>query len=397
MIFKGKRRIGQGPFGLFALVGACILSTSRHPRRALNGVKTVADVKLSGVGKAYGDVKILRDINLHIRDGEFMVFVGPSGCGKSTLLRTIAGLEDITEGELAIGQRVVNDVPPAERGIAMVFQSYALYPHMNLFDNMAFGLKLAKVPQAEIEQAVNSAAKVLHIDHLLQRLPKDLSGGQRQRVAIGRAIVRKPKVFLFDEPLSNLDAALRVNMRIELSRLHKELGTTMIYVTHDQVEAMTMGDRIAVFHQGVVEQLGPPMALYNRPANEFVAGFIGAPKINLVPRPGAGTDASAAHGALWQALTQGLGATLAPQAQRAGLRPEHLHLAPAGQGVPAQVELAEHLGDSSVIYLRVQGLQDLLAAKVGAGHDSVAAGQSVGLAPDAAWALAFDAQQRRLG
>ena len=231
----------------------------------------MADVKLSGVGKAYGDVKILKGIDLEIRDGEFMVFVGPSGCGKSTLLRVIAGLEDITEGELRIGGRVVNDVPPAERGIAMVFQSYALYPHMNLFDNMAFGLKLAKVPPAEIDTAVNNAAKILHIEHLLQRKPKDLSGGQRQRVAIGRAIVRKPKVFLFDEPLSNLDAALRVNMRIELSRLHKELHTTMIYVTHDQVEAMTMGDRIAVFNQGHVEQLGVPMELYNKPANEFVA------------------------------------------------------------------------------------------------------------------------------
>ncbi len=200
----------------------------------------------SGVQKAFGDVQVLRDIDLTVRDGEFMVFVGPSGCGKSTLLRTIAGLEDITGGTLTIGGRVVNDIPPAERGIAMVFQSYALYPHMDLYENMAFGLKLAKMPKAEIDGAVKNAAKILHIEHLLQRKPKDLSGGQRQRVAIGRAIVRKPEVFLFDEPLSNLDAALRVKMRYEFAKLHEELKTTMIYVTHDQVEAMTLADRIVV-------------------------------------------------------------------------------------------------------------------------------------------------------
>ncbi|MDE2159599.1 MAG: ATP-binding cassette domain-containing protein, partial [Burkholderiales bacterium] len=227
----------------------------------------MAEVKLSGVGKAYGDVQILRGIDLEIRDGEFMVFVGPSGCGKSTLLRTIAGLEDITEGELRIGGRVVNDVPPAERGIAMVFQSYALYPHMDLYDNMAFGLKLAKVPKDEIDRAVMQAAKILHIEHLLQRKPKDLSGGQRQRVAIGRAIVRKPEVFLFDEPLSNLDTALRVKMRYEFAKLHEQFGTTMVYVTHDQVEAMTLADRIVVLQAGRIEQVGAPMALYEHPCN----------------------------------------------------------------------------------------------------------------------------------
>jgi multiple sugar transport system ATP-binding protein len=242
----------------------------------------VADVKLSGVGKAYGDVKILKGIDLEIRDGEFMVFVGPSGCGKSTLLRTIAGLEDITEGELRIGGRVVNDVPPAERGISMVFQSYALYPHMNLFDNMAFGLKLAKWPQHEIDSAVNGAAKILHIDHLLQRKPKDLSGGQRQRVAIGRAIVRKPEVFLFDEPLSNLDTALRVKMRYEFAKLHEQFKTTMVYVTHDQVEAMTLADRIVVLQAGRIEQVGSPMGLYEHPDNLFVAGFIGSPGMNFI-------------------------------------------------------------------------------------------------------------------
>src|ERR1035437_352964 len=206
----------------------------------------VANVKLSGVTKAFGTTQILHDVDLEIRDGEFMVFVGPSGCGKSTLLRVIAGLEDITSGSLTINDRLVNDVPPAERGIAMVFQSYALYPHMSLYDNMAFGLQLAKVPKDEIDAALQQAAKILNIDHLLQRKPKDLSGGQRQRVAIGRALVRKPEVFLCDEPLSNLDAALRVRMRYEFAKLHEELKTTMVYVTHDQVEAMTLADRIVV-------------------------------------------------------------------------------------------------------------------------------------------------------
>jgi multiple sugar transport system ATP-binding protein len=252
---------------------------------------------------------------------------------------------------------------------------------------------MAGVPKAERARQVGRAAEILRITELLDRLPKELSGGQRQRVAIGRAIVRKPKVFLFDEPLSNLDAALRVNMRIELGRLHKELGTTMIYVTHDQVEAMTMGDRIAVFHQGQVEQLGAPLQLYTRPANEFVAGFIGAPKINLVSRPGEG--APAAHTALWQALSAGhSAAALAPA--RMGLRPEHLQLVATGEGVPAQVELAEHLGDASILHLRVPGLDGLLIAKVGPDHGAVHAGLNVGLRPNAAWALGFDTQGRLL-
>ena len=247
---------------------------------------------------------------------------------------------------------------------------------------------MAGVGKTERQAQVGKAADILRISDLLDRYPKALSGGQRQRVAIGRAIVRKPKVFLFDEPLSNLDAALRVNMRIELTRLHKELGTTMIYVTHDQVEAMTMGDRIAVFNKGHIEQLGAPMTLYTRPANEFVAGFIGAPRINLVDRPGPG--ASPAHQALWAAL-----AAKAPAAaQRAGLRPEHLRLVPAHQGIPASVALAEHLGDSSIIHLQVDGMPQLLSAKVGADHSQLEAGQTVGLAPEAGWALAFDAGQR---
>ena len=350
----------------------------------------MGQVTLKGIRKSYGAVHVIQGIDLDVRDGEFLVFVGPSGCGKSTTLRMIAGLESITDGELLIDGERANDMRPADRGTAMVFQSYALYPHMTVAENMGFALRMAGVAKAPRVEQVGRAAEILRITELLGRYPKELSGGQRQRVAIGRAIVRKPKVFLFDEPLSNLDAALRVNMRIELSRLHKELGTTMIYVTHDQVEAMTMGDRIAVFNGGIVEQLGVPMALYNRPANEFVAGFIGAPKINLVDRPG--SDASAAHRALWAALTGQ--ASTSVQARRAGLRPEHLKLVAADSGIPATVELAEHLGDSSIIHLRVDGVADLLSAKIGAGNDRVVAGQQVGLAPDAAWALAFDADHR---
>ncbi|WP_081050418.1 ABC transporter ATP-binding protein, partial [Chromobacterium subtsugae] len=240
-------------------------------------------LSLSNIRKVYDDGNaVIHDVSLDIRDGEFMVFVGPSGCGKSTMMRMIAGLEDISAGELRIDGQLANDIEPAKRGVAMVFQSYALYPHMTVRGNMAFSLKLAGKSKAEIDAAVNRAAQTLQIEHLLERKPKALSGGQRQRVAIGRAIVRKPGVFLFDEPLSNLDAALRVQMRIELARLHKELGSTMIYVTHDQVEAMTMGDRIAVFHAGRIEQVGTPLELYNRPANRFVAGFLGSPKMNFI-------------------------------------------------------------------------------------------------------------------
>ena len=351
----------------------------------------MGQVSLRGIRKSYGNVEIIKGVDLDVNDGEFLVFVGPSGCGKSTTLRMIAGLETITGGDLLIDGARANDLRPSDRGAAMVFQSYALYPHMTVAENMGFSLRMAGVGRAQRDEQVNRTADILRITELLKRFPKELSGGQRQRVAIGRAIVRKPKVFLFDEPLSNLDAALRVNMRIELSRLHKELGTTMIYVTHDQVEAMTMGDRIAVFNKGQVEQLGAPMDLYNRPANEFVATFLGAPRIILVDRPAA-SGAAAAHQALWQAL-----AAKAPaSAQRMGLRPEHLHLAPAGQGVPATVVLAEHLGDSSIIHLRVDGVSELLNAKVGTEHAQCATGQTVGLLPDAAWALAFDAAGRLL-
>ena len=351
----------------------------------------MGQVSLKGIKKRYDKLEVIKGIDLDVRDGEFLVFVGPSGCGKSTTLRMIAGLESITEGELTIDGHRANALRPADRGAAMVFQSYALYPHMTVAENMGFALRMAGVGRSDRDQQVGRAAEILRITELLGRYPKELSGGQRQRVAIGRAIVRKPKVFLFDEPLSNLDAALRVNMRIELSRLHKELGTTMIYVTHDQVEAMTLGDRIAVFNKGLVEQLGAPLDLYNQPANEFVATFLGAPRINLIPRPPA-VDGRAAHQALW-----GLLAGSAPAAaQRAGLRPEHLRVLPAGQGIPASVVLAEHLGDSSILHLKVDGVTDLINAKVGTDHQPLEAGQAVGLGAEADWALVFDAQGKRL-
>src|ERR1700743_255734 len=267
----------------------------------------MASIGFAGVRKTFDDGTTAVDaLDLEIRDGEFMVLVGPSGSGKSTALRMLAGLEVNTEGHIRIGDRVVDDLEPKDRDLAMVFQSYALYPHMTVAENMGFSLKLAGKSKQEVREAVGRAAEILQITHLLERKPKALSGGQRQRVAIGRAIVRKPRVFLFDEPLSNLDAALRVKMRIELSRLHRELGTTMIYVTHDQVEAMTMGTRIAVFNQGRIEQLGAPLSLYNAAANQFVRGFLGAPRINLVDRPGA--DAMPVHRALWQLLLPYAGA-----------------------------------------------------------------------------------------
>ena len=348
----------------------------------------MGQVSLKGLRKNFGTLDVIRGIDLEIRDGEFMVFVGPSGCGKSTTLRMIAGLETITAGELQIDGVRANDLHPADRGAAMVFQSYALYPHMTVAENMGFALKMAGVDKAQREQQVGRAAEILRMTNLLGRFPKELSGGQRQRVAIGRAIVRKPKVFLFDEPLSNLDAALRVDMRVELSRLHAELGTTMIYVTHDQVEAMTLGDRIAVFNKGVIEQLGAPLELYNRPATEFVAAFIGAPRINLIDKPMA--QAPDAHQKLW---TQLLGAG-SDKVNRVGLRPEHLQIAAPDLGVPAHVVLAEHLGDSSIIHLRVDGVSGLLNAKVVAGHADCNAGQTVGLQPNAAWSLAFSEDGR---
>src|SRR5881398_1354392 len=242
----------------------------------------MAQVMMKDLNKKYDEVHAVKDVNLHIRDKEFIVLVGPSGCGKSTTLRMVAGLEEITAGEITIGDRVVNDLPPKDRDIAMVFQNYALYPHMTVYDNMAFGLKMRKFPKVEIQKRVQDAAEILGIQELLKRKPRQLSGGQRQRVAVGRAIVRHPQVFLFDEPLSNLDAKLRVQMRVELKRLHDRLETTAIYVTHDQVEAMTLGDRVVVMRDGMVKQVGEPLELYERPANRFVAGFIGSPAMNFI-------------------------------------------------------------------------------------------------------------------
>ena len=342
-------------------------------------------VTLQGIRKSYGTTEVIRGIDIEARDGEFLVFVGPSGCGKTTTLRMIAGLESISAGELRIDGVLANDLRPSDRGAAMVFQSYALYPHMTVADNMGFALKMAGVPKAQRERQVQQTAETLRMTELLQRYPKELSGGQRQRVAIGRAIVRKPKVFLFDEPLSNLDAALRVDMRVELARLHKELGTTMIYVTHDQVEAMTLGNRIAVFNQGVIEQIGAPLEVYQRPANVFVAGFMGAPKINLVAQPS--SAAELAHQALWKSLA---GERLAG-AKHLGVRPEHLQVHAGGEGVAATVVLAEHLGDASVLHMRVQGVADLLKAKVAANSGPFQAGQMVFLRAPAEAVLGFDA------
>ena len=342
----------------------------------------MAEVQLKSVFKSYGDLEILRDVNFRIADGEFVAFVGPSGCGKSTLLRMIAGLEEITKGDCLIGRRRVNDEEPSERGIAMVFQSYALYPHMNLYENMAFAMRLAGSKKEEIDSAVRHAAKILHIEHLLDRKPKDLSGGQRQRVAIGRAITRKPQVFLFDEPLSNLDAALRVKMRIEFAKLHRELKATMIYVTHDQVEAMTLADRIVVLSAGNVEQVGTPLELYHHPRNLFVAAFIGSPKMNFIT--GKFVEATL-EGALVQ-LDSGQRVRVAADASGAragdavtlGARPEHLSeadLAPPGPGKPsglpadgnwieANVVVVEPMGDVTLVYLETPGCEDGLTARL---------------------------------
>jgi multiple sugar transport system ATP-binding protein len=354
----------------------------------------VADVKLSGVGKAYGDVKILHHVDLEIRNGEFMVFVGPSGCGKSTLLRVIAGLEEISSGTLAIGGRVVNDVPPAERGIAMVFQSYALYPHMNLYDNMAFGLQLAKMPKDEIDRLVKNAAKILHIEHLLDRKPKDLSGGQRQRVAIGRAIVRKPEVFLFDEPLSNLDAALRVRMRYEFAKLHEDLKTTMIYVTHDQVEAMTLADRIVVLSAGKIEQVGSPLQLYEHPDNLFVAGFIGSPRMNFIAVELVSADADVAK----VRLQDGSVVQCAVDASRAkpgdkltlGIRPEHFSSTPSDNRLDATVTFVESLGSTTHAYCGFAGVEEELTCELD-GAARVKAGDRLVLGVAADKCYLFDA------
>jgi len=316
----------------------------------------MATVTLKGIQKNYGSVQVIKGVDLSIDDREFCVFVGPSGCGKSTLLRMIAGLEEISAGDLMIDGQRVNDVPPSERGLAMVFQSYALYPHMSVADNMGFSLRLAGVPKHERRAKVAEAARILHLDELLDRKPRELSGGQRQRVAIGRAIVRKPKVFLFDEPLSNLDAALRVQMRIELARLHDELAATMVYVTHDQVEAMTMADKIVVLQAGIIEQAGTPLELYHHPRNLFVAGFIGSPKMNFLPAKVTGvtdrdTTVQLASGARLTIPVRP-GRQKVGEAVTLGVRPEHMRLAEEGE-LRGVVMVVERLGGETFLYTQL--------------------------------------------
>jgi ABC-type sugar transport system ATPase subunit len=329
----------------------------------------VAHVEITNLFKRFGPVEVLKDINLDIKSGEFVVFVGPSGCGKSTLLRCVAGLETISDGILEIDGEVVNHRPPSRRGVAMVFQSYALYPHMNVRDNMSYALKLQNLPKPEIAEKVRAVAEVLQLTPYLDRLPKQLSGGQRQRVAIGRAIVRNPRVFLFDEPLSNLDAALRVSMRIEIAKLHESLeDVTMIYVTHDQVEAMTLADRIVVLRAGVVEQVGSPMELYERPDNLFVAGFIGSPAMNMVPctiEAGDGQARVRADKHESVPVTAKIPASAVGKKGTLGVRPENLSLA-NGSGQPifhGRLDILEHLGELTLLYVDC-GYSEPIIAKI---------------------------------
>jgi multiple sugar transport system ATP-binding protein len=329
----------------------------------------MADVSLHGVAKSYGATEILRDINLTIDDGEFVVFVGPSGCGKSTLLRIIAGLETVSDGELRIDGKRVNDMPPAERKIAMVFQSYALYPHMTVYKNMAFGLKFAKTNKAEVDRRVRQAAEILKLSALLERKPRELSGGQRQRVAIGRAIVREPSVFLFDEPLSNLDAALRVNTRLEIAKLHRDLGATMIYVTHDQVEAMTLASKIVVLNQGRIEQVGAPLELYRNPRNLFVAGFIGSPRMNFIKGQVlsmSGNNATIGFAGAEAVVETVPGRLKAGDAVTVGVRPEHME-EQGTQTIPlvGSIDAVEHLGEASFVYMKLASGDDVIVRAPG--------------------------------
>ncbi len=335
----------------------------------------MAKLEIQDVEKSYGETRVVRGVSIDIADGEFVVLVGPSGCGKSTLLRMVAGLESITGGEIRIGERRINELPPKDRDIAMVFQNYALYPHMSVAENMGFSLRIRKAPQAEIDAAVKRAAEILGLTHLLDRQPRQLSGGQRQRVAMGRAIVRDPQVFLFDEPLSNLDAKLRVAMRSEIKELHQRLKTTTIYVTHDQIEAMTMADRIVVMHEGVVSQVGTPLELYDRPGNTFVAGFIGSPAMNFLKGRVDGGSFHADGGAV---LPCPQGRQLAPgRCVTYGIRPEHFQL--HGEGLPAQVVVVEPTGSETQVIVRVGG-QEL--ACVFRDRISAAPGSTLHIAPD---------------
>jgi multiple sugar transport system ATP-binding protein len=328
----------------------------------------MGSIHLDHIAKNFGGVTVIPDVTLDIADGEFVVFVGPSGCGKSTLLRLIAGLEDVSGGKISIDGEDMTDVAPAKRKLSMVFQSYALYPHMSVRGNIAFPLKMEKAPKEKIDQAVAHAASILNLTDYLDRKPRQLSGGQRQRVAIGRAIVRQPKAFLFDEPLSNLDAALRVNMRLEISELHQKLKTTMIYVTHDQVEAMTMADKIVVLNAGRIEQVGSPLELYSRPANRFVAGFIGSPKMNFID----GAEAQK-HGA-----------------HAIGVRPEHLTLSREGGAFRGTIGVAEHLGSDSFLHVHVDGLGQLNARTTG--DEVYNSGDVVWLTPQEGRIHKFDAK-----
>ena len=345
----------------------------------------MATVEVRKVRKAFGPVEILHGVSVDIADGEFVVLVGPSGCGKSTLLRMLAGLENITSGEIAIGGRVVNLVPPKDRDIAMVFQNYALYPHMTVYDNMAFSLTLARAPKSVMDQEVGRAAKILGLEQLLHRFPRQLSGGQRQRVAMGRAIVRNPQVFLFDEPLSNLDAKLRVQMRSEIKELHQRLKVTTVYVTHDQIEAMTMADKIVVMNNGHIEQIGAPLELYDRPANLFVAGFIGSPAMNMVKGTVSNGALRMEDGTAWPLPTQGGRPADGPAVY--GVRPEHLIL-DAG-GIPATVQVVEPTGSETQVLMRIGG-----QSVIGAFRERVTAkpGEILPVRPDPALVHLFDQQ-----
>jgi multiple sugar transport system ATP-binding protein len=345
----------------------------------------MASVTINSVGKQYGSLEVLKGVSVDIADGEFVILVGPSGCGKSTLLRMIAGLEEISSGEIEIGDRVVNDLPPKERDIAMVFQNYALYPHMTVAQNMAFSLKLKGVSKAEVSEKVNRAAAILGLENLLQRQPRQLSGGQRQRVAMGRAIVRDPRVFLFDEPLSNLDAKLRVQMRSEIKELHQRLKTTTIYVTHDQIEAMTMADKIVVMRDGIIEQMGSPLDLYDRPANTFVAGFIGSPSMNFIEGAVDGSQFKTRDGVSLP-LTVGHG-----DATTYGIRPEHLRL--DSKGIPAEIIVVEPTGSETQVLMRL-GTQQI----VGIFRERISAkpGESIGVTPELSVVHLFDKNGKRL-
>ncbi|MDF0749277.1 sn-glycerol-3-phosphate ABC transporter ATP-binding protein UgpC [Marinobacter sp. 71-i] len=360
----------------------------------------MACVELKKINKTFGKIEIIPNVDLRIEDGEFVVFVGPSGCGKSTLLRLIAGLEEPTAGDIEIGGEVVTDLSPKERGVGMVFQSYALYPHMSVYENIAFGLKLGKANKGRIQEWVEKTAEVLQLTSLLQRKPRELSGGQRQRVAIGRAMAREPRIMLFDEPLSNLDASLRVQMRTEIAKLHDRLQSTMIYVTHDQVEAMTLADKIVVLNGGHIEQVGTPYELYETPASLFVAGFIGSPKMNLIPA----TLQGSAQGNRSQIKICGMGTVSLDRGtshledgakMTVGLRPEHIELEISGPDSGLEVVNVEYLGNEAYVYLEMPGMEDLVVVRESV-PCQVQAGQRVTMNAEPALLHVFDTDGRSL-